>query len=239
MKLEKERDVLATAMPLLAQLYGEIRIDDAQKDKPDAAFFYLPEPGESEHQGARKVGVEITSADRRDDLQYFNDEKMAREATARRLEEILAGNPKAPVGPLKSKSIPIANDYIYEGIKDKAKRHQTYMDAGDFEQIVLLFTSEFLSLDSPDFAYLARWTDHLLGKGLFPFSKAIFVCRRTNRAQLVFDKGRPARGKPARKRDRERGETRITSQIFPMGQSQLGGTFNAEPLLTPKKRKSK
>lgn len=234
-----ECDVLTRAMPLLNRLYGEVTVDESQTDRPDAAFFYSRKLSITHDPGVRKIGIEITSIDRPEDRQYFEDEKMARKATLARLEEIRVGSAKPPDGPLKSKSIPFANDYIYEGIKGKAKLYAGYMDAGNFEQIVLLFTSEFLGLDNPDFNYLARWADHLLGKIRFPFGKVIFVCKRTDSSKLIFDKDKPARREPARKLNREQGETHLHSQIFPLGESNLGGTFTGEPLVPPKKRRRK
>jgi hypothetical protein len=93
------------------------------------------------------------------------------------------------------------------------------------------FTSKFMKIDDPNFSYLKRWTDHLLGKHLFPFSKAIFVCTWTGGAVLVFDKAKSPKPQPARKRDREVGATIIQSLPMPFGNAQLGDTFTAAPIV--------
>jgi hypothetical protein len=88
-KLEKERSILSLAEPILKNLYGAFEIDDAQIDKPDAAIIIDIATNDNNSKAKNKIGIEITSVDKKIDQQYFNDEKFTKKITSAQIDNFM------------------------------------------------------------------------------------------------------------------------------------------------------
>lgn len=218
-KIEQERETLRRAVPMLKAIYGEFEIDPDQLDRPDAAIVL----GDG-----RRIGVEITSLDPSSDRQYMNDEAYGADAKAAQRRRMERREPLLPQ-PLKKTVVTVTPDYLAKGALAKADKHSQYLAQGSYSDIVLLGSSDYLTLPCPELTtFYAPMASHLLGQASFPFAKVILVCE--GGTMLVYDRSAPPTPKPDDSLDPH---MFIEHSITMLGDSQ-SSNFMAEPL-TPKK----
>lgn len=229
-KINKERNILTCAEPLLRKLYGDFDIVPEQLDKPDAAI--------KRKSCDKKIGIEITSVDKENIQEYINNEKITREITSQQISDLLS-NGKYSSRPVKKVSIPFHNDYIFDGTYKKAEKYQSYIDSGNYEEMIILAFSAYLSTDHKFFNdYHKPWTNFLLSDKKFPFDKVIFVCERTGHSVVIYDKKSPLQNSPSRDTEKELGETISHSSILPVGKKiNISGLFKEEPHVSQSKKK--
>ena len=210
-KIELERFVLELAKPLLKELYGNFSIDPDQKDSPDASIIL-----ESSN---RQIGIEITSVDKSEALQYFNDEKVSKPIELEQLDALL--NDGSYSGhPMRKMSIEFPRDYLYENIIKKKAKFSRYSESGDYDELIILAFSSYMRLDHKDFNdYFKPWTEYLLSKEHFPFVKVIFVCTCTRNSITVYEKEFPRRSEPKLEKNKELGITVSQSPMLPIGKT--------------------
>lgn len=74
----------------------------------------------------------------------------------------------------------------------------------------------------------------------FPFDKVIFLCEKSGKAELVYDKSQPVQVQPKRDVNKELGITQVQSSIIPFGSSiNINDIFDEESIVKPKSKKSK
>ncbi|KVN36022.1 hypothetical protein WJ63_01570 [Burkholderia pyrrocinia] len=225
-KIDEERAVLAVAIPLLKQLYGELCTDPAQTDRPDAALVL---------ENDRRVAVEITSLDRADDKQYWNDKTHGAEAVDAQLTRMVSGDPLID-RPIKSMKVDLTRDYLAGQALSKAAKHDAYMAAGIYAESVLITTSEYITARHAGFEdYYIPMASYLFHAAKFPFNKVIFACKKTNKAILVYDKSATPTPEPS-------------DTIFPNQHEEVSRIMGAigqtmhlfgKPLVPKEKRKSR
>ena len=179
-KVEKERNILKLATPLLSELYGIFDIIPEQLDKPDAAINLKA--------SNITIGIEITSIDKQKDQQYLNDDKIARDVISQQLKDLLKDGSHSSQ-PTKKISIPFPRDYIFENVFEKAQKYQSYIESiesikfGKCGEMLILAFSSHLSINDKSFNnYHKPWTNFLLSEKKFPFDKVIFVCEHTKKS---------------------------------------------------------
>lgn len=187
-KIDKERAVLAVAMPLLKELYGELCADPVQTDRPDAALVLA-----NDH----RVAVEITSLDRADDKQYWNDKTHGTALIDAQFTRMVSGDPLIDQ-PIKSMKVYLTRDYLAGQALPKAAKHDAYMAAGIYVESVLITTSDYITARHEGFEdYYIPMAGHLFHDAAFPFNKVIFACKKTSKALLVYDKSATPPPKPS------------------------------------------
>jgi len=233
-KVERERNILRKALPLLRKLYGDFEIDECQKDRPDAAIIL------GNKSKPKKIGIEITSVDKQADLQYFNDEKMVQELTINQINNLELGR-SYDNKPKKKASIEFSNSYIYEGVIKKKDKYIDYIQSANYKEIILLAFSDYLSLKDEDLKdYQKKWTNFLLSKDNYPFDKVIFVCIETEQSILLYNKKVPFNKEPARRLSIERGITVMRTSVLPFGETvNLFEMFEQEPSAQKTNKKNK
>ena len=231
-KVKRERNILELASSLLSELYGNFDVVADQLDSPAAAIILKP--------SNTQVGVEITSVDKRKALEYLNNEKIAKKAQTQQLKDLLTDDSYSP-RPTKKVSIPFPEDYIFENVIKKTKKYHAYLESGDYEEMILLVCSKYLSINHESFNdYLKPWTTFLLGEQNFPFDKVIFVCEKSQKSVVVYDKSSPLLKAPKRYSEKESGITTMQGPILPFGQTvNILGMFDEEPHVSTKKKSKK
>lgn len=191
-KRAQEERVLKLAKPLLEKLYGKFSVDQDQTDRPDAAIV-VDKPRKCFGIKAKpfRVGIEITTVDKGEDLAYLNDEKHGRDkAIAQTMETLNNGIDSST--PIKSVEVEITDSYIYDGAIRKAEKYQGYLESGTYRQIILLCFSDVVSTDTDFFnEHLQDCTNHLLSKVQFPFDAVVFVSLRRGNPVRVYRKSDP------------------------------------------------
>lgn len=230
-KLEKERSILSLAEPILKNLYGAFEIDDTQIDKPDAAIILDRATNDNNSKVKNKIGIEITSVDKKIDQQYFNDEKFTKEITSSQIDNFMQ-NKIYSTQPLKKHTIEFTDKYIYDGIIKKQDKYSNYENSDKYKEIIILAFSSYLTIDDEIFIIDHRpWTNYLLSKQKFPFDKVIFICTKTKKAYLLYDKKFPQLEQP-KKTEKYRDSTTVAhSSFIPIGKSfNIKSLFDNEPL---------
>lgn len=240
-KFEKERELLKVAKPLLLELYGEFEVDPNQGDRPDAAIILKPDAHDDKKtQESIKIGIEITSIDNSDDLQYLNDEKFTRAKKNEQINRIIEGR-EIKNQPDKKVSILFKNTYIYDGVLKKIGKYLHYAESDNYKEIIVLVFSEFFTFNDQDFNnYHISWTNYFLSEIAFPFDKVIFVCEKTEKSILVYTKNTPRRERPMENEDMESGITVATGPIIQFGKAfNINDLFEQEPLFKKNKSQQK
>lgn len=197
-KEKHEEEILKLAEHNLRGIYGDYDICKTQKDKPDKAII-LSKPKPKLIRGwfkDPKVGIEITTADPREYLAYYNDRKSDREVIHAQIEEALTTR-TAPQKPLKKIDNVMHRDWIFKGIEDKASKHQSYVEKGEFLELVLLCYSDII--DTTNYIYydgLKEWTKYLLGQENFPFDRVLFI-GGNNVFEQVYKKSKKTKTQPS------------------------------------------
>jgi len=197
-KRELEERVFKMAEPLLENLYGKFSVDTDQTDRPDTAItVYMPHERFDSKAGAFRVGIEITTVDKEQDLAYLNDEKYEKDKVIAQTMDVLS-NSLESAKPIKKANIEITASYIYDGVIRKKEKYQGYFESGTYREIILLCFSDFLTTDTLFFKEdLQGRTDHLLRKAQFPFDAVMFVNLRHGTPVWVYRKNDPLLGHPA------------------------------------------
>ncbi|BAK71805.1 hypothetical protein [Aliarcobacter butzleri] len=228
-KFEQERKILELAKPLLKEIYGEFNLNDKQIDCPDASIIL--------QKMSHEIGIEITSIDREDIKQYFNDKKNSKEVEIKQLEEL--NNNVYSKNPIKKLSIPFTHKYIYDGVIKKEKKYIEYYNSNNYKEIIILIYSTYLTLNYKFFEdYIKPWTQYLLNKESFPFDKVIFVCESTEKNIIVYKKNQPSIQPPSINHNKELGITAISGPILPVGETINLNKIFRNPPLVPKKSKN-
>jgi len=191
-KREQEEHVLKLAEPLLEKLYGKFSVDPAQTDKPDAAIVvYKPRKCFGVKAKPFRVGIEITTVDKREDLEYLNDEKYGRDKViAQTMDTLINGVDSGK--PIKKAEVEITDSYIYDGAIRKTEKYQGYLESGTYRQIILLCFSDVVPTDTDFFnEHLQDCTNHLLSKVQFPFDAVVFASLRSGNPVRVYRKSDP------------------------------------------------
>lgn len=197
-KRELEEYVLKLAEPLLEKLYGKFSFDPAQTDRPDAAIdVYKPHKRFGRKAWPFRVGIEITTVDKRYDLAYLNDEKYGRDMVIAQTRSVLEDGLDS-ARPIKRAEINIPDSYIYDGAISKKQKYQGYTESGTYREIILLCFSDVVSTDTALFKeHLEESTDYLLSNEQFPFDVVVFVSLRQGNPARVYRKSNPRLAPPA------------------------------------------
>ncbi|TOP30673.1 hypothetical protein [Vibrio parahaemolyticus] len=209
-KIEKERAILSASAGLLEKLYGKFSIDENQVDRPDAAIIL---------KNGNKIGIEITTVDKPETLQYFNDKYAEKPHIDKQLSDLLE-NGSYSQRPIKSKSIMLENHYALANLRKKESKYREYLSSGNYEELIIVAFSSYMKPQNPYYkSYHIPWTNHLLSKVKFPFDKVILVCAETKSADLVYDKKHKKKIAPKKDTNKELGVTNTHGPILPFGKS--------------------
>ncbi|RXE52669.1 MULTISPECIES: hypothetical protein [Pseudomonas fluorescens group] len=235
-KQEKEEaQLFDLALPLLKKIYKEFIIDEAQKDKPDKAIFLLKPPARFGKRKSKspRVGIEITTADPSGYLSYINERKSDKKIIHAQMDKAIESS-IAPDRPLKKVGNRIHHDWIYEGIKGKAKKHDDYVSSGSFDELILLCYSNVISITDKEFYDgLNDWTDYLLSEDNYPFDKVLFLGADNNAIQ-VYNKVEQRKIAPIPYRYQGEVITTIQVGMIPMGVTwNYKKTVSADPIIEP------
>lgn len=222
-KLNKERNILSLAEPILERIYGKFTVDEKQFDSPDAAII-------TDKGILKKIGIEITSVDKQDAQQYLNDERIAREVKSKQIKSLLSDGEYSNQ-PTKKLEIHFPYNYIYDGVIKKSNKYDKYVNSGDYHEIIIIAFSEYLTTDLIHFEdYYIPHTDYLLSKKSFPFSKVIFVSIRNRKSVLIYDRDNPCETAQEIDENKELSITTIAGPTLPVGESvNINSIFEQEP----------
>lgn len=186
-KVAGERRVLAAAMPELRRIYGEFEVDESQIDRPDAAL---------DLETGQRVGIEITTIDGPDGLQYMRDSKISEGAERSQRDRLSQG--LSPLEqPTKLLRIDLTRDYLASGALRKHRKYAGYQATGAFDELVLVTFSDHIRMSTPGFSsYYAPMANWVLSREQFPFDRVIFVCNAAQEAVTIYDKRAPAQAAP-------------------------------------------
>jgi len=213
-KIAREREILDFAKSALEELYGSFEVIPDQLDRPDAAIIL-------NSTDRKKIGIEITSIDKKDVQQYLNDEKVTKDIVRKQLDYLIHGE-KCSDQPIKKISISFPRTYIFDGAIKKADNYSQYMESGEYGEMILLAFSSYLQINDEHFDdYHKPWAAFLFTEKSFPFDKVIFVCKYTKKAVVVYDKSIPQLTCPQPKSEKELGITMVRASI-----QQFGKPFN-------------
>lgn len=190
-KQEAEEDcVLELTAPLLKEIYKNYIIDETQKDKPDKAILLLKPPARfGKPKNRPRIGIEITTADPPEYLSYINERKKDKAIVVTQIQEALDKG-TIPQSPMKKIGNRISHDWIYKGVRDKAKKHPAYTNAGRFDELILLCHSDVIMTTQRLFQDgLKDWTNYLLSIENFPFDKVLFL-GHDNKAIQIYNKSK-------------------------------------------------
>ena len=236
MQEKEEAQLLQLAVPLLKNIYKEFTIDEEQKDKPDKAIFLLKPPARFGKRKSKppRVGIEITTADPSGYLSYINERKADKKIIHAQINQAVESG-IAPERPLKKVGNRIYHDWIYEGIKDKSKKHCDYVGSGSFDELILLCCSDVISINSKEFYDgLNDWTDYLLSQDNYPFDKVLFV-GADNKAIQIYNKIDKRKIAPAPYKYQGDIITTIQFGMIPTGVTwNYKKTASADPIIEPK-----
>lgn len=231
-KIDKERNILNHAKSLLQEIYGDFDVISEQIDKPDAAI--------NTKKGNKKIGIEITSVDKKNIQEYMNNEKISEETQNQQIDDLLKDRSYSQKS-LKKASITFPNDYIFDNVYEKLEKYNSYVDNEEYDEMIILACSSYLRIGHEFFnEYHKPWTNFLLSDKNFPFDKVIFVCAQSGASTLIYDKKLPLRTHPLREINKELGETVVRSSITPFGAVlDTKKLFEEDPHVSQKKRKKR
>lgn len=238
-KRELEERVLKLAEPLFEKLYGKFSIDLTQRDRPDAAItVYKPHKRFGGNHRSFRVGIEITTVDKAQDLAYLNDEKYGRKEIIAQTMDALTNGIDSSM-PTKKAEIEITNSYIYDGAVRKKDKYQGYFESGTYREIILLCFSDVVETDTPFFKeYLQGCTNHLLSKTRFPFDAVVFANLRRGTPVRIYKKTDPLLVPPAPSYHAGRTVTIMHGPTMRFGHTyNLNEIMSNTPLIAPRKPK--
>lgn len=238
-KRELEEHVLKLAQPLFEKLYGKFFFDPAQTDRPDAAInVYKPHKRFGRKAGPFRVGIEVTTVDKGQDLAYLNDEKHGRDMVLAQVMDVLE-NGIDSVRPIKKAEIDIPASYIYDGAISKKIKYQSYLESDNYREIILLCFSDVVATDTALFKeHLEGSTDYLLSKAQFPFDVVVFASLWQGNPVRVYRKSNPRLTPPAPSNHSGVTETVVHGPTMRIGQTyNLREVMSNEPLITRRQPK--
>lgn len=191
-KRNLENHILNLSMPLLLKLYGHCKVDESQSDRPDAAVDVCkPHKRFGKKCEPFKVGIEITTVDKEVPLAYLNDKKFGQEKLTKQINDSINFGIDSEQ-PNKKIDVEIPKSYIYDGVVKKSEKHASYMNLGEFKEIIIICFSDVISSNNVIFKRgLMEWSNRLLSQNKFPFDKVIFVDLLGGRPVRVYDKNKP------------------------------------------------
>lgn len=191
-KRELEEHVLTLTRPLLEKLYGKFSVDPTQTDRPDAAITVCkPHKRFGRNAEAFRVGIEITTVDKEQDLAYLNDEKYGRDKMIAQTLDILENGIDSDK-PIKKAEIEITDSFIYDGAIRKKDKYQGYVESGAYREIILLCFSNVVNPNEDYFKeHLRGCTNYLLSKAQFPFDAVVFVNSLHGAPVRIYKKSDP------------------------------------------------
>ncbi|MFB2686408.1 hypothetical protein ACE02B_14495 [Shewanella mangrovisoli] len=227
-KIEKERYILSLSTGVLEELYGKFSIDENQDDRPDAAIVL---------ENGNKIGIEITTVDNFETLQYFNDKYAEYPHIEKQLND-LSENGSYSRRPTKSKSIKLENYYAFKNLMKKKSKYNEYLSSTNFDELIIVAFSSYLKPQNSHYeSYHIPWTNYLLSRVKFPFDKVILVCAETKSVDLVYDKRHKKKVAPKKDIEKERGVTRVHGPILPINKKiNLNEIINNPPLVQERKK---
>ncbi|NAT57801.1 hypothetical protein CU666_05170 [Pseudomonas syringae pv. actinidifoliorum] len=240
-KIKLEQAVLERAHSLLLSLYGAYSVDEAQKDRPDAAIDVArPHKRFGRHRKPIKVGIEITTVDPKDYLAYFNNKKFGQDLVGAQFEASLERGID-PEQINKYMKVQVPDSFIYDGIKGKASTHEAYKSSGSYAEIVLLCYTDILE---PDIAFLNRglleWSNYHASQNNFPFDKVIFLAKDSNSAIKIYDRRTPLRLQPPPYDFSDPWTQPADMPMFLMDRTyNFNELYAKPPLIQPKEKKGK
>lgn len=196
-KEEFESQIFDLAAPLLQKLYNKFVKIPEQVDKPDAAIELLNPPKRFGTKEKVTIGIEITSVDPGWYLAYANDSKYGADLVTERLEQtfnqgIIHDNP------IKNIDVPTPQSFIFDGIKRKANKHESYKAQCRFDEIILICFSDVIWTGNRIFkGGLDAWTNYLLGEINFPYDKVIFLGLTDQKPVQIYDRKNKKTIRPA------------------------------------------
>lgn len=227
-KRELEEHVVKLAEPLFEKLYGKFFVDQAQTDRPDAAItVHKPHKRLGGKAGSFRVGIEVTTVDKGQDLAYLNDEKYGRnKVLAQTMDALKNGLDSGK--PIKKAEIEITDSYIYDGAIRKKEKYQGYFESGTYREIILLCFSDKVATDTVFFKeHLQGCTDYLLSKAQFPFDAVVFASLKHGNPVRVYRKSDPLLVPPAPSNYSWRTETVVHGPTMRVGQ-----TYNLQEIMS-------
>lgn len=196
-KEEFENQIFDLTVPLLERLYSSFVKIPEQKDKPDAAILLSNPPKRFGTKEPVIIGIEITSVDPGWYLAYTNDTKYGADLMNARVDQALYHGIVAD-SPTKKIDVPIPQSYIFDGVKDKAKKYESYKAQEKFDELILVCFSDVLCVGNSCFQYgVAEWTNYLLSQDNFPFDKVVFLGLGDQVAVKIYDKKMKSNKRPA------------------------------------------
>jgi hypothetical protein len=230
-KILKERKILDLAIPCLKELFGEYQVDENQKDRPDAALVTVSNAvGNSVY----RVGVEITTVDPQNALEYINEEKSINSYNNSRVNTFLQGK-KLPEQVAKRANFELGKMYIADGVRAKAVKYNAYHKEGDFKYMVLLASSTLLPDNSEIIRYHVQWANYILSEENCPFDHVILVLEKTKKCIKIYSKKQPSKIKPVD--DMEPTIEIMHTGFLPIGRGSLGSPTIPPAIPLPKKKK--
>ncbi|OCG79623.1 hypothetical protein [Gilliamella sp. Occ4-3] len=178
-KIEFERYLLNIAVPVLKKIYGDFKIDESQKDKPDAAIIL---------KNNKRVGIEIITAEPEEVKKSLNGTKSATKLAAEKFFK--EGHNSVLVNRV---DVNHNEEYILIAAKNKIGKYQAYKSTNKFDEIILIVASNFLNTR---YEYFKKChipiTQSKLYEAKFPYNKLIYVYFQNNpkfdEAILIYDK---------------------------------------------------
>lgn len=238
-KREQEEHVLKLAEPLFEKLYGKFSVDTAQTDRPDAAItVYKPHKRFGGKAGAFRVGIEITTVDKKEDLAYLNNEKYGRDKVIAQTMDVLKNGLESGK-PIKKAEIEITDSYIYDGAIRKKEKYQDYFESGPYREIILLCFSDVVATDTVFFKeHLQGCTNLLLSEAQFPFDAVVFANLRHGNPVRVYRKSDPLLVPPALSNYSGSTVTVVHGPTMRFGQTyNLQETMSNDPLIARRQPK--
>lgn len=117
----------------------------------------------------------------------------------------------------------------------KEGKYHEYHQNGDFDQLVLIASSEFLEVDDDLLRYHSQWANYLLSEAEYPYDYVILVLEKVGKCMLIYDRQRPSTKEPEDDMAPTVGFWR--SGFMPMGRGNLG--LSATPPAIEMRRKKK
>lgn len=233
-KRNLELAALDSATDLLKRIYGIFEINPSQVDKPDAEIK-ITKPKKIKYGTTPfSVGVEITTVDPQDYLEYFNETKHSKAIIEEKTMQAIESQQNIGQSS-KYMSTKVPADFISSQATRKSGKYSGYMNAGGYREVALICFSEMLSTKDRIFnGGLKQWTDYYLSSEGFPFDVVIFVDLRSRDAVRIYDKKRPLLVPPPAY---AYPDATIERSNFFLLAGQPGEFMNKNPLVSPRTKR--
>lgn len=129
-KISDERQILRICHKVLYETYGNYICDFKQTDRPDAAIEVV--------ESGKKIGIEITTVQNEQVLEYLNDKKYGKDIEIETLKNINKIDSNS--APLKKIPYTITTKDIFDACEKKRDKYESYKKAGGFDEVIILLT---------------------------------------------------------------------------------------------------